>query len=298
MRPSTFVEDSNLSIGLPDKMVGHVCRIANGLIITTPPSLRSSGPPIVRMVALFLILTCSCCTVTSQSKKIDDLVGRVKSGDYGAATVDQLARLGAVRAVPLLKTQFNVQADPILKDAIASALIRLGVRGNPYWHYVVDQARPALESDAPFAWAFDSEGKLIKNRVPDDLVAWAKLHNVSAEEVRRVEVYDLPGRVTLLAVTGDPRGLSLLRRGLQSPNYYVEAQAARGLAKLRDTDSVPLIIVACKKAPAEFAPLIARALVYFNDAQAQQAANQFVPSSILNDLRKRIRQHGSDPFSF
>jgi HEAT repeat protein len=248
------------------------------------------------MMASFLILTCSCCTLASQSKKIDDLVGSVKSGDYGAATVDQLARLGAVRAVPLLKAQFNAQADPILKDAIASALVRLGVRDETYWRYVMDQARPALESDAPFAWAFDSEGKLIKNRVPDDLVAWAKLHSVSVEEVRRAQIYDLPGRITLLAVTGDLRGLSPLRRGLQSPNYYIEAQAARGLAKLRDSDSVPLIIIACKKAPAEFAPLIARALVYFNDAQAQQAAKQFVPSAILEDLRRRIRQHGSDPF--
>jgi hypothetical protein len=56
----------------------------------------------------------------------------------------------------------------------------------------------------------------------------------------------------------------------------VQALAAGGLAKIPDKASIPLIIAACQKAPADVAFAISRAsLVDFNDPEAQKAAKIF-----------------------
>src|SRR5260370_39289585 len=78
-------------------------------------------------------------------------------------------------------------------------------------------------------------------------------------------MYLAPGPVGLLALTGDPRAVPLLRRALWSPNYMIEIMGAMGLAKIQDKESIPWIIEACRRAPAEAAAVIAESLIYFDD---------------------------------
>lgn len=75
--------------------------------------------------------------------------------------------------------------------------------------------------------------------------------------------------------------------------------AALGLAKLQDKESIPLIIEACQRANPEMAPFLARSLVFFDDSQAQNAAEKFISNKkSLEELRRRIRERGADPFLF
>jgi hypothetical protein len=178
---------------------------------------------------------------------VDKLIESIRQGTFTPATVNQIVQLRAVQAIPILKEQFAANVEKLPKQVLASALVRLGVSEDVYWDFLVEQAKPALDSDAPFPIAFDDEGKLVPRQLSPEFVAWAKVRNISPESASREQVYGLPVDLTFLAVTGDTRGLALIRRGLTSRNYFIQAVAAKGLAKLRDTESIPAIIAACKR---------------------------------------------------
>ena len=70
--------------------------------------------------------------------------------------------------------------------------------------------------------------------------------------------------------------IPLLRRGLNSPDVIIQASAASGLAKVRDKDSIPLIIQACERAAPDAADTLAQnGLAPFDDPLAQSAAKRF-----------------------
>jgi hypothetical protein len=255
---------------------------------------------------LFKTVICAVCLVVlvgtthsqerrPESQNVDDLIESIKQGTVTPATVNRIVQLRAVQAIPALKQQFAVNPDTLIKQALASGLVRLGDTDDVYWNFLVDRAKGAIESDAPFPSAFDTEGRLVRGQLSPEFVAWAKAHNKSPESASNVHVYALPVDLTFLAVTGDARGLALLRRALSSRNYLIQAVAAKGLAKLRDTNSIPEIISACRNAPAQVAELIARALVFFDDPRAQSAAETFITNRrVLGELRKLSREKGPD----
>lgn len=228
-----------------------------------------------------------------ESQNVDDLIDQIKQGQFTPATVNRIVQLRAIQAIPVLKQQFAVHSDTLTRQALASALVRLGEADPMYWDFLADHARVAIESDAPFPSAFDAEGKLVPRQLSPEFLAWANAHDMSPESASSVQVYGLPVDVTFLAATGDPRGLALLRRGLTSRNYFIQAVAAKGLARLQDTSSVPAIIDVCRKAPPQVSELIARALVFFNDARAQTAAETFIKNpEVLAELRRLNREKG------
>jgi HEAT repeat protein len=126
-----------------------------------------------------------------------------------------------------------------------------------------------------------------------DLQIWADAHNVSVNTAGIYARYDYPTKVLALAMTGDPRGIPLFQRALQSRNYLIVAFAAKGLAQIQDRQSIPLIIAAAKKAPTGYNTLIAEALVYFDDAQAQSAVDTYMPKEkVAMDREARSRGKG------
>jgi hypothetical protein len=77
----------------------------------------------------------------------------------------------------------------------------------------------------------------------------------------------------------------------------IEIFAAMGLAEIGDNGSIPLIIEACKRAPAEPAAAIAESLVYFDDNTAQSAVDQFLPKDRAKVARDSKAQGKSKPLS-
>jgi HEAT repeat protein len=227
---------------------------------------------------------------------VPDAIAKVKSGEFALVHVDMIARANAVEAIPILKAQFVHVQDPLAKTKIAAALLRLGDKDDSYWDFLVKQVRPAWESDAPSLLAYDSQGKAIPGPSPE-FAAWVKTHNLRPDSAAEDSFYMLPANVLNFGWSRDPRAVPFLRRALSSPNYMVEIAAALGVAEIGDKDSIPFIIEACKKAPADVAAVIAKSLVYFDRAEAQSAVDKFIPR-YLADMYRDARAHGEKtPFS-
>jgi len=88
-----------------------------------------------------------------------------------------------------------------------------------------------------------------------------------------------------------------LRRALQSHNYQIVAWAAKGLAQIQDKQSIPLIVAAAQKAPTGYNSLIAESLIYFDDAQAQSAADQLIPKEKAT-MHREARARGMGVFGW
>ncbi len=96
-----------------------------------------------------------------------------------------------------------------------------------------------------------------------------------------------------MAITGDPRGLLILRKGLYSPNLSVQWISAQGLARLHNKSSIREIIEDARKAPEDIKWLIAQTLLYFNDPEANAAAEAMIKDQdVLANTRKQGKEQG------
>jgi hypothetical protein len=229
--------------------------------------------------------------------QVPDVLDRLKQDtDDPTYDVEVAAHTGRVDAIPILKAKFVRSQNTFDKAKIAEALVKLGDTDQTYWDFLVGTATLAVESDAPNVLDVDAKGK--STGLSPKFVAWAVAHNLSPNEAAENAEYFFPGEVAMLGLTGDRRAIPLLRRGLQSPSYFIEAQAANGLAQLGDDSSIPLIISACKEAPAEAASMLAHALVYFDDPQAQSAVDTYIPKDIAKSLRDHRAAGKHGPFDY
>ena len=222
-----------------------------------------------------------------------------------------LGEAGATEAIPMLEAKFTRLKDEITEEKIAraavtvadldkanvaSVLIQLGDKHDAYWEFLVQQASLAVHSDLPEYLTYDSEEKSQPGPSPETRT-WAEKHSIQPAAVAEESLYALPSIISLLGKTGDPRAVSLLRQALTSPNYHVEVAAARGLAKVQDSDSVPLIKGACEKAPKGVARAIAEnSLLYFKDNESQNSVAQYVPEARLKALKALNHGPGTDPY--
>lgn len=221
---------------------------------------------------------------TLNTREVADAVAKVKSGKFNGYHVGLIGEARAVEAIPDLEKQFVLASEPLDKAKIAQVLLLLGDRKDFYWNFLAKLAKPALESDAPDPMQYDAQGRTLSGLSPQ-WIEWAKAHNEPPDAGENA-IYVYPGIVGLLGMTGDSRAAPLLRAALSSPNYLIDVAAAKGLAEMHDLTSVHLIISRCKGAPAEAASAIAESLVYFDDPQAQNAVDAFVPKDEAKALRE------------
>ena len=225
---------------------------------------------------------------------VSEAIAKVKSGDFFPVDVEAIAAAGAVEAIPVLKEQFARSQDWRLKAKLASVLVKMGGdQDDIYWEFLVKQATPAVESDAPDFMNIDPQAKDSAGPSPG-FIAWANAHKLDAKEAGKDVSLSTLG-LMLLGPTGDRRAIPLLRQGLLSPNHHTEYVAALGLAELYDKDSIPYIVQACEAAPSELPALIARPLVYFDDPEAQKALDKYVSKEDARRLREG-RAAGLKPF--
>jgi hypothetical protein len=210
-------------------------------------------------------------------EELDTAVASFQMGSFDNEDLKTVARAGAAqRVLPALEQQFARATDIARQGIIAKALVRLGDQDNTYWNFLLQQATLAVDSDLPDPF-HDSHGKATGRQPSQEFMTWTQAHHVGLSTAVSSWTYDLPGKVLLLGETGDPRGIPLLQRGLQSHNYQIVAWAAKGLALTQDKQSIPLIIAAIQRAPPEYTSLIAEPLLYFDDTQAQSAFDTYTP---------------------
>jgi HEAT repeat protein len=194
----------------------------------------------------------------------------LKQGAYGPATQEEVAKAEAGQLVSMLEERFVHTQDSDIKARVALALVNLGDNGNAYWDFLVQQAKLAIESDAPSPECISLAN--CTSGHPQEYVEWARAHNVTEGSQAETALIWLPGKVSW--VFDDPRGIPLLREALKSPNIDVVVAGAGGLTRIRDKDSIPLIVEACKRFhDADGVRQIAHTLRSFaNDPEARPAA--------------------------
>jgi HEAT repeat protein len=174
--------------------------------------------------------------------KVPRILNSMKQGSFGPTTQEQIAEAEAGQLMPLLEERFVHSHDADIKARVARALIELGDKNEAYWDFIVQQAKLAIESDAPPSRCYSSTNC----KGHSAYVAWARAHNAPEDSEAEMKFnWLLEERVQL--VFGDPRGIPLLREALKSPNNNVVWSGADGLTRAHDTDSIPLIVEACKR---------------------------------------------------
>ena len=244
------------------------------------------------VLSAFLITTAH--GLAQPANSVDNAIARVKSGDFNQADIDQIAPVASAQVIPILEAQFAQTLDAQRKVKTALALVRLHDWNDTYWIFLASDAISAINSDIPFP---TEEGPQGKSQIAPAFTAWATAHNIAAGDAYEDAMFLEPAKVMVLAFTGDQRAIPLLRQALLSSNLTIQAAGALGLAQFQDIASIPMIISACQSAPAWGAPSIADALVYFDDPEAQAAAEKYVPPDLLKARRESVQAHGNKPFS-
>jgi hypothetical protein len=152
----------------------------------------------------------------SDKSNVPDAISRVKSGEFDAIHVDLIARANAIEALPVLKEQFNHIDDPALKAKVAAALVRMGEKDSAYWNFLMEFAKPALESDAPDYVGYSAQGNAVPGPSPQFKV-WATTHNLPLDSYEESSIRTSATGVILLGWSRDQRAVPLLRAALLSP---------------------------------------------------------------------------------
>jgi hypothetical protein len=211
--------------------------------------------------------------------KLPDLILKARTSHFDPSLGES--------AIPVLKEAFVEVEDRVTKENIANTLLLFGQKDDAYWSILYERAQEIVNSTAPNALVFDANGKRVRGAVSPDFLDWVQNNNLSKDEALR-EQLDCPGELALMVGIGDPRGLSMLRKGLSSPNYGIRAEAALGLALLKDKDSISPIIQAAKTAPSDFQWWIAESLLAFDDAAAHEAAEKLISDKTLLEEKKQL----------
>jgi hypothetical protein len=232
----------------------------------------------------------TCCLTSNNLQAVEDQRQRRQ-----VSTEVLLVELqkGETSVIPELREIFSKTSIVGEKQRIASALLAAGVKDDSYFALLLALAKKAIENDMPFPTQFDSKGKTMKRTYTKEFVHWCQERKKDVDTASRDAIYTLPMDVTYLAKTGDIRAKETLTIGLRSKNFFIVFNCARGLALLRETAAVDMIIESCRTAPAEAGQLIGMALFFFDDARAQKAATQYVgDQALIAHLRGLFRDLG------
>jgi len=225
-----------------------------------------------------------------------EVLNHLKQGTYGPTTPQQVAEAEAGQLVPILEERFVHGQDADIKARVAKSLLDLGDKNEAYWDFLVQQAKLAIESDAPSTRCYSSTNCTGHSAY----VAWARAHNASEDSQAEMELnWQLEREVQ--GIFDDPRGIPLLREALKSANNNVVWSGADGLSRAHDKDSIPLIVEACKRfRDADDVRQIAHTLRRFEHdpetrAAAQAAEEQCLPPP---DPIEALKRNNQDSLSY
>ena len=237
-------------------------------------------------------------TQTSEppSGTVADDIAEIDRGNW-AYVGTLVSHAGATAAIPILEDRLPKSSDPEMKARIASELWKIGDRKPIYLDYLLKLASVAVESPNP--WKTDANGKMeLKEDKPQfapEFISWAHEHGFADPPV--AATYTLPGYLLMAAETGDWQTDAIFRRGIASPSLLIVTMSAMGLAKLQDTDAIPLLISTCESRP-DAAPVIAfESLIFFDDPRAEAAARKYLPPYLLKIFGNKKLFAGTDPFN-
>jgi HEAT repeat protein len=231
-----------------------------------------------------------CAALAGAAAGIEPVAAQTVPGLTREGLADLLKRRDPA-AVAELERRFTTSADQSDRQKIAVVLLSRRQGDQPYFDFLAGLARQAVASDAPFPYLYDGSGKLVPGKLAPQFEEWAAAWKLDPETAVRRVFLEYPMDVFMLGLANDPRAAEILLKGLESRNYLLVARAAAGLARLQHGPAIRSIIAAAEHAPAEVSELIARALVLFDDAAAQAAAERLIKDKqLLAALREHAHQ--------
>lgn len=253
-----------------------------------------------RPLARAVLLTLLTAVVHAQEPggqlaQITDAMSRLLASEANVVDVEVLAEGKATQAIPGLEGQFHKTSDLQLKTKVAAALVRLGETSPEYWDFVLQRATLVIESGIPNIIFTDAQGVSVTDRWPPELIAWAQQHNTDINTAGLYAMKQYPAIILMLGETEDRRAVPLLRKALLVRNSLIVSMAARGLAQVKNNDSVPFIIAAIDKASQLYKPVIAESLIFFDDPRAQSAVSTYVSPDVATMIRQK-RASGEGPY--
>ena len=214
-------------------------------------------------------------------KSARELVAEYFGGPpYPLFVIHRLMELGDRTVLPSLRVAFERERANSTRQFLAAALVKLGDKDPRYFRYVSEAATKAVKADLPLS--LSGAALVAENgRAPAALITWARVHRIDLQRALWLGTVELVAAVEALGETADRRSSPILLRGLRSRNFFIVNQAALGLAHLSDPKAAKPIIVACKRLSADECPSVARALLYFDTPEAQEAAEQLIANPEL-----------------
>jgi hypothetical protein len=213
----------------------------------------------------------------------------------------------ASRVARLEKAFQNREISRTDKMRVAAELVRLGVRKPVYRDYIEDQVERALDAEQRAAAAWDDRGNhppdaAIRRRpvamnVSTRTVVGGTLEPEPAAGIRPPDATNLLPVVmrSMTATEGDETARDQLRRALKSGNVLLSAEAALGLAKLKDKESIRDIADAAVRFDQVF--LFGRALLYYGDPTADAIAKDLLQDdALVRDIQNTAKLRKYDPY--
>ncbi len=199
----------------------------------------------------------------------------------------ELVKAGDAEAIPALRALFGKTSDKRRKQMLAAMLVTLGVQDELYFKYLADFARRAVVSDMPSPLNVDDAGNSVPGEYSADFLSWCEATGVDPHQAAVEALRTGPGDILMLGKTGDERAFELLLEGLGSPNPLVAANAAVGLGWIGDRRAIAPILASVDRQPGELALWFARALLLFENPEADAAARRLLPDEALFDELRR-----------
>jgi hypothetical protein len=129
-----------------------------------------------------------------------DLVARYFKGPpYPLFVIRRLIDLADPVVRPDLQDAFSRETQPLPRQSLAAALVRLRDPDAQYFDYLAAAAQDAVSSDLPYSCG-SSKATTAKESTesPSELIAWARAHNIAVSDALRKAATELPGAVEAL----------------------------------------------------------------------------------------------------
>jgi hypothetical protein len=212
------------------------------------------------------------------------------------------------RTLAALKAKFEGATEKRERQAIASTLLRLGLRSGEYFDFLAGYVKDAIADQSPLFVKHDASGKEIRGEFSNEFLNWCALNDKDPRAVAARQFGVYPEDVHFLARAGDPRARDLLRGGLESQNPLIVGYSVEGLGRLHDVEAIPLIAKAAERLPAGDRLVVAMNLPWYSRPEAFQLMTQIAPDARtrefltrqvqglqMAELQNSLRRQGKNP---
>jgi HEAT repeat protein len=178
-------------------------------------------------------------------------------------------------AIPNLRELFANLTEKVPRQELALALLRAGQKDAIYFDELTKYVRIAIAVGAPWYFARGVDGNFVTDRLNPELNTWCDSNRLLLQDcINRIESY--AGDIMQLAGADDVRAAPVLRQALAMSNPRAVKFAAIGLCRIKDTDSIPLIVENLRRFPSASSADAAEALVGCDDPRVGPLLDEFV----------------------